>query len=228
MIHLHDYAQGSQEWLDARVGKVTCSNALFLLEKGKQACLIKNADAANRITPNGNTYAERGHALEHEVRELLNAQLAEKSLVLVETGMLTNDKYPDAGYSPDGLIKHPNDPNDKFLAIAEIKSYNDVVEKSAKNLHLKKDEHIVKKYFNESGEPMASVYVGKHAKACESYDNVPLEARMQIQMELLISEASCCYLILYNPDATDDAPIVKIWTVEPDSIIQQKLKEKLS
>lgn len=229
MIHFHDYVQGSQEWLDARVGKVTCSNALTLLDKGKQACLIKNSDAANRITPNGNGYAERGHVLEHEVRELLNVELADNNLELVEAGMITNDKYPDAAYSPDGLVCHPDKPTGEFEAIVEIKAYNDVVEKRKSTLRLSKGEYVLDEFVSDTGELMCHVYVGKHAKACESYDNVPIEARVQIQMELLISEAPVCYLILYNPEADPDSdtPRVKIWTVEPDPKIQRRLQTQL-
>ena len=128
-IQVHDYQQGSQEWLDARLNLVTCSNALLLIEKGKQACLSANRDAAERLSPNGNPYAERGHVLEEEVRSALNDDLIKKGLVLRETGILTNSDYPDAGYSPDGLVCKQGDPIEKYMAIVEIKSYNDIVER---------------------------------------------------------------------------------------------------
>lgn len=231
-IQVHDYQQGSQEWLDARLNLVTCSNALLLIEKGKQACLSANRDAAERLSPNGNPYAERGHVLEEEVRSALNDDLIKKGLVLRETGILTNSDYPDAGYSPDGLICKQGDPIEKYMAIVEIKSYNDIVERKGtpemvkKNLH--KDEKILGTVHNEFGELFTQVYVGKHAKACESYDNVPIVARAQIQMELLISGAPVCYLVLYNPDATGDTPVVKTHIVKPDPELQKVLKEKLS
>lgn len=208
-IEIHDVTQGTQEWLDLRTGRVTCSNALLLLEKGPLACLAANADAAARITPNGNFYAERGHALETDIREAFEKELSKDGLELLEAGMITNSKYPMAGYSPDGLIVYKNDPLTDFQAIVEIKAYNDYVDRK-----------------NNTGE-MQKTYVGKHARACESYDNVPLEARIQIQMELLISEAPECYLILTNPDADADVPKVKIYTVKPDKKIQARLKEKL-
>lgn len=208
-IHIHDVQQGTQEWLDLRSNKITCSNALLLLEKGPRACLATNVDAAERITPNGNFYAERGHALEADIREAFEQELSPNGLELIETGMITNDKYPLAGYSPDGLVVLKNSPADKFQAIVEIKAYNDYV-----------------KHKNSDGS-LSAVYVGKHARACESYDNVPLEARVQIQMELLISEAPVCYLVLTNPDADANTPKVKIYTVEPDVKIQSRLIEKL-
>lgn len=226
-----DLQQGSQEWLDARLNLVTCSNALLLLEKGKQACIIANHDAAKRITPNSNGYAERGHVLENEVRENLNENLITNGLELREAGIITNDKYPGAGYSPDGLVCRVDDDTENFVAIVEIKSYNDIVARSghpdkvAKTLH--KNEVIIGFRYGDNGEELTDVYVGKHALACKSYDNVPLSARIQIQMELLISEADECYLVLYNPDAVGNTPIAKTYIVKPDEKIQNKLKEKL-
>lgn len=234
MIELKDYQQGSQEWLNARLNRVTCSNALLLVEKGKHACLLANQDAAFRVSPNGNGYAERGHVLENEVREALNTQLAEKNYIVRETGLLINDKYPDAAYSPDGLVCHIDDASDQYDAIVEIKSYNDVVSRQydahspTNPYHVNADngEYVVKEY-DSSGAKTADVYVGKHAKACESYNNVPLNARLQIQMELLISEAPKCYLVLYNPDATGNTPKVKVYTIMPDAKYQKVLIDKL-
>lgn len=230
-IHFHDYQQGSQEWLDARLNLVTCSNALLLIEKGKQACLAANQDAAERLSPNGNPYAERGHALEEEVRAALNENLATQGLELRETGILTNDDFPDAGYSPDGLVCKQGDDIENFLAIVEIKSYNDVVERKGSpekvRKNLRSGERIIGTTHNEHGELFTQVYVGKHANACKSYDNVPLVARAQIQMELLISGAPECYLVLYNPDATGDTPTVQTHIIKPDPTLQKVLKEKL-
>ena len=202
---IDNVTQGTQEWLDLRAGRVTCSNALLLLEKGVNACIAANADAANRVTPNGNIYAERGHVLEADIREKFNEKLKPTGLELLEVGMIINDKYPIAGYSPDGLVVKSGEYYSKYEAIIEIKAYNDIVIRGGKE-----------------------TYVGKHAKACESYDNVPLNARAQIQMELLISEAPVCYLILTNPDAADGVPKTFVHTVYPDKQIQSRLIEKLS
>ena len=230
-ITIHNYQQGSQEWLDARLGLVTCSNALLLLEKGKQACMLANKDAATRITPNGNFYAERGHVLEEEVRNALNEDLKKQGLELREAGILTNSEYQDAGYSPDGLVCRIGEPTEDYLAIVEIKSYNDVVERKGDPASgiktLRKGDKILGTSYNEFGEPVTRVYVGKHANACKDYDNVPLVARAQIQMELLISEAPMCYLILYNPDATGTTPTAKTYTVLPDEKLQENLRKKL-
>ena len=228
-ITIIDCAQGSQEWLDARKGLITCSNAMLLIEKGKRACLIANEDAAERITPNGNFYAERGHALEHEIREEFNAQLATQGLELRESGILLNSDFPDAGYSTDGLVVPKNAPAENYLAIIEIKAYNDVVERTGELATIKRklheDEYIVG--YNTVTK-IAKVYVGKHAKACQSYDNVPVVAQAQIQMELLISQAPKCYLILYNPDAEKNTPKTKSYLVYPDEKLQKILREKLS
>ena len=113
----------------------------------------------------------------------------------------------------------------------EIKSYNDVVERKGDPASviktLRKGDKILGIAYNEFGDLVTRVYVGKHANACKDYDNVPLVARAQIQMELLISEAPMCYLILYNPDATGTTPTAKTYTVLPDEKLQENLREKL-
>lgn len=60
--------QGTQEWLELREGKITCSNAKTLLYRGKKACLDANKRAAGRLRPNGNSYAERGHVVENDAK----------------------------------------------------------------------------------------------------------------------------------------------------------------
>lgn len=208
IIH-NDFVQGTQEWLDFRRDKITCSNAYALLTKGKKQCLAINNRHADYTNANGNFYAERGHSLEIEARAMLDDAVSASGLKLVEAGMITNTDYPDAGYSPDGLVVSADHTGELFpsdiKAIIEIKAYNDVVIRN--------------------GEP---VYVGKHELACKSYDNVPIEAQAQIQMELLISGASVCYLALYNPEAKEGVEKFHIHKIFPDDAIQARLKKKLS
>lgn len=202
--------QGTQEWLDLRKGRVTCSNAETLLTSGVNKCLQKNEDSANRLTPNGNSYAERGHVVEDEVREALNEQLRPSGFEVKTATFITNDKYPNAGYSPDGLIVKLGDDNWVKNGIngyspVEIKAYNDVVVRNGKE-----------------------VKVNKHKKACENFEDVPFGARMQMQMEMMMCEADELVLVLANPDAEEGVPKVHIWRVERDEKIIEKIKEKLS
>lgn len=229
--------QGTQEWLDLRKGKVTCSNAQLLLTSGVQKCLAENERAASYIRPNGNEYAERGHAIEYEMREELNQKLSESNLEIQTCTFLTNKKFPIAGYSPDGLIVHKDDKDwvkgGGFIPV-EFKAYNDIVARSydqnspSNPYHLRKSEgeYIVEEYVGEKGKE-AKVYVGKHEKACADFNKVPLEARSQMQMEMLMCDAKELFLVLANPDAKDGVPKVHIHHVERDNEWCGRLAEKL-
>lgn len=172
-----DVVQGSQEWLDIRTGRVTCSNALAVMNKGVKACLLENERAAKRLKPNGNAYAERGHVIEHEYKEEFNKVLESQELKLEECGFITNDDYPTAGYSPDGLIV---DKDGNVESFAEFKAYNDVTLDSV---------HNVVKY------PM------KHRSSCRNLMDVPPECIAQCNMAMVLTRTDYMYLFLCNPDA---------------------------
>lgn len=179
-LHRYDnVVQGSQEWLDLRRGKVTCSNALTVMNRGLNACLKANDEAALRLTPNGNAYAERGHVVEHEYKEEFNeVLLSDQGLKLEECGFITNDKYPNAGYSPDGLIIE--EATGDLVSFAEFKAYNDIT----------RDER--------TGKLRLSC---KHRNACRDKLLVPPECIAQCNMAMLITETEYMYLFLCNPDA---------------------------
>lgn len=229
--------QGTQEWLELRKDRVTCSNAQLLLTNGVKRCLAENERAADYIRPNGNSYAERGHVIEFEMREQLNEQLAQSNLEIQTCAFITNKKFPMAGYSPDGLIVHKDDTEwvrgGGFIPV-EFKAYNDVVaRKEDKNTpsnpyHIKKSEgeYIVKEYM-EDGEKFADVYVGKHEKACADFGKVPLEARCQMQMEMLMCDAKELFLVLANPDAKEGVPKVHIHHVEKDPDVCARIVAQL-
>ena len=230
--------QGTQEWLELRKGKVTCSNAKLLLTNGVKKCLAENERAASYIRPNGNSYAERGHVIEFEMREELNEKLSESNLEIQTCTFVTNKKFPIAGYSPDGLIVHKDDKNwvkaGGFIPV-EFKAYNDVVVRKYDNLlpsnpfHLKKSEkeYVVEEYLSDDGIKEAKVYVGKHEKACKNFDDVPLEARCQMQMEMLMCDAKELFLVLANPDAKEGVPKVHIHHVEKDPDMQARIVAQL-
>lgn len=179
MIHYHyDVVQGSQEWLDLRKGKVTCSNALTVMTRGVGACLKANASAAERLRPNGNAYAERGHVIEHEYKEEFNKALRTQGLSLRECGFITNDEYPNAGYSPDGLVISAHD--NKLMTFAEFKAYNDLTTDK------------------ETGEIRLSC---KHRNACRTRLDLPPECIAQCNMAMLLTGTNYMYLFLCNPDA---------------------------
>ena len=196
----YDLIQGTQEWLELREGKVTCSNALMLINKGKNACMEANRLASIRITPNGNFYAERGHVIEHDLKEAYNTELANDNLTLAECGFITNADFPDAGYSPDGLIcplVNGEPDTNQIEALAEFKAYNDIVVR------------------NENTPQEEKVLTGKHRLACFDILKVPPQAIAQCNMAMLLTESDLVYLFLCNPDAA-----------ETDKMIQALLKEK--
>lgn len=191
----YDLVQGTQEWLQVREEKVTCSNALMLMNKGKNACMEANRLASIRITPNGNFYAERGHVIEHDLKEAYNAELKESNLELVECGFIINDDYPDAGYSPDGLIcpldENGNADTDNIQALAEFKAYNDIVIR------------------NEGMPQEEKVLTGKHRLACKDILKVPPQAIAQCNMAMLLTGTNLVYLFLCNPDAAETDKMIK-------------------
>lgn len=181
--------QGTQEWLDVRAGRVTCSNALMLMNKGKNACIEANRLSAERMTPNGNFYAERGHVIEHEMKEAYNAELNSHGLTLAECGFITNDDYPEAGYSPDGLICpfDGTEPDlDHIEGLAEFKAYNDIVEKDG-----------------------VKTLTCKHRMACFDIMKVPPQAIAQCNMAMLLTDTNMVYLFLCNPDAEETDKMIK-------------------
>lgn len=90
----HKVNQSSQEWHLLRENKVTASNAYILLKKGVKA-------ATNGVYKEHNSgfWGNRGLILEKEAIEIYE-QVKNKKVELV--GFVTNSKYPNCGYSPDG------------------------------------------------------------------------------------------------------------------------------
>jgi hypothetical protein len=109
VITVHDEViQGSHEWDHLRAGLYTGSNAHKLLKYGA----IEYA-RTETSTFKGNYYTKRGHLLEDEAIELYEAI---KKVKVPRPGFITNDEFPDCGFSPDGF---PDEP------IIECKAFNE-------------------------------------------------------------------------------------------------------
>lgn len=93
-ITYYKVVQGSAAWHALRIGKVTASNAMTLLSKGKYA-----ATGTMGIGTSG-FWAERGHILEREALEVYESVYGVQT---EEVGFITNSDYPDCGYSPDNM-----------------------------------------------------------------------------------------------------------------------------
>lgn len=104
MIIYRGAEQGSQEWLDMRLGLITCSEIKTIRADGAGAQTYINGLAYERITGessvvfSGNAWTERGHELEPIARELYQSKTG---LEVEEVSFIRNLGF---GYSPDGLI----------------------------------------------------------------------------------------------------------------------------
>lgn len=97
MIKIHQVKQGSPAWQTLREGKYTGSNADKLLKFGT-IDYSRTEDSEWQ----GNFHTRRGHILEQEAIELYE-QI--KVIKVDRPGFVTNDKFPECGYSPDGLTE---------------------------------------------------------------------------------------------------------------------------
>ena len=98
--HIHyfdDLEQGSPEWLKARENKISGSTAYKLFAKNLPKLSSFNVESNFK----GNFFTERGHLLEEEAIELYQRI---RDVQVNHTGLVTNDKYPNCIYSPDGFL----------------------------------------------------------------------------------------------------------------------------
>lgn len=107
-VKIHDCEQRSDEWFELRKNKVTGSNAYILLKNGLEEAL----DANNKPGGYQNRWMLRGQLLERDAIELYSKFYAVDVLV---PGFVTNDKYPNAGVSPDGIAGD---------VLVEVKAFN--------------------------------------------------------------------------------------------------------
>ena len=99
-----DIDQGSQEWLNMRLGLITCSEIKTIRADGAGAQTYINGLAYERITGessavfSGNLWTERGHELEPVAREAYERKTGFK------VGQVSFIKNLGFGYSPDGVV----------------------------------------------------------------------------------------------------------------------------
>lgn len=101
---IYDIEQGSPEWIDLRLGLITCSEMSCIRVNGKGLITYAYGLAYERITKesckvfNGNQWTERGHELEIVAREMYEQKTGNK---VTQASFVLNNNF---GYSPDGLI----------------------------------------------------------------------------------------------------------------------------
>jgi hypothetical protein len=106
MITYHDIKQGSIEWFKLRERKKTASHATAIGANGKGLktyCQDIVIDMVRIKKPESytNTDIERGSELEPIA---VSAYEFQNGVKIIPMGFITNDKYPNVGVSPDGLI----------------------------------------------------------------------------------------------------------------------------
>ena len=105
LMQVHkDIKQGSQEWLNMRLGLITCSEIKTIRADGAGAQTYINGLAYERITGessavfSGNLWTDRGHELEPVAREAYERKTGFK---VEQVSFIKNLGF---GYSPDGLV----------------------------------------------------------------------------------------------------------------------------
>ena len=138
----HDIEQGSTEWLDMRLGLITCSEISSIRADGAGAQSYINALAYERITGesssvfDGNEWTKRGHELEPIARQMYEQKTG------TDVSMVSFVENKGFGYSPDGLIygSQPMWPEGGI----EIK-----VKQPAEQIHILRTGEIPKKHMDQ-------------------------------------------------------------------------------
>lgn len=130
MIHYHNFEQGSDEWFNFRIGKLTASHATEIGANGaglKTYCrgIVSEINGIERKIISSEDIA-RGNELEPLARQMYEMTFNEE---IKEIGAITNDKYVNVSISPDGLIgdfggceiKARNDDKHMSLILGETK-----------------------------------------------------------------------------------------------------------
>ena len=138
----HDIEQGSTEWLDMRLGLITCSEISSIRADGAGAQSYINALAYERITGesssvfDGNEWTKRGQELEPVARQMYEQKTG------AAVSMVSFVENKGFGYSPDGLIygSQPMWPDGGI----EIK-----VKQPAEQIHILRTGEIPKKHMDQ-------------------------------------------------------------------------------
>ena len=137
-MDLPKYKQGSKEWLDQRLNYLTASTISAAIgangQAARKALLLNKASYGKLNNFTGNHATQHGNKFEPVANALYS--LRNNNVTIHEFGMITNEKYPILGVSPDGILE------DRML---EIKCpYSRII-----------DGKIKKEYYHQMQEQMA-------------------------------------------------------------------------
>lgn len=139
---IHDIEQGSPEWMDLRLGIITCSEMSAIRSDGAGAYTYINGLAFERLTGesssvfDGNEWTKRGQELEPVARRMYEKKTG------LDVSMVSFVKNKGFGFSPDGLI-YKTQPMWPEGAI-EIK-----VKQPAEQMHILRSGEIPKKHLDQ-------------------------------------------------------------------------------
>jgi protoheme ferro-lyase len=135
-IRYHDAEQGTDNWHNLRCGVLTASQVKDIvtptlkLAANDKTRALANKIAVQRITrlPDEMDFTSykmlRGHIDEDVARDLYSDKFAQ----VAEIGFVTNDRFPNFGYSPDGLVGMDGlieiKSRDPHLHLATIRSWS--------------------------------------------------------------------------------------------------------
>lgn len=114
-----DLDQNTEEWLEARKGKITSSKLKDIVVKrgnGKKIGFYQLIADRLAIDEAYQDPRERGHSLEHEAIELFESTTGRE--VDKDVGLCVSDLHEGIALSPDGLIK---DEDGKYTEAVEAK-----------------------------------------------------------------------------------------------------------
>ena len=140
----HDVEQGSPEWLEMRLGLITCSEISAIRADGAGAQTYINGLAYERITGEsssvfeGNDWTKRGQELEPVARQMYE----KKTGIIVEMVSFVENK--GFGYSPDGVIYDFNWSTEFPKGALEIK-----VKQPSEQIHILRTDEIPKKHLDQ-------------------------------------------------------------------------------
>ena len=141
---IYDIEQGSPEWIDLRLGVITCSEISAIRADGAGAQSYINGLVFERITGesasvfDGNEWTKRGQELEPVARQMYE----KKTGISVE--MVSFVKNKGFGYSPDGLVFDFNQSADLPVGAIEIK-----VKQPSDQVHILRTGEIPRKHLDQ-------------------------------------------------------------------------------
>lgn len=113
----YNITQGTQEWFDARKGKMTASHAQEIATAGKGLDTYCIEIISEKYSTNTERYSNehtiRGHELEEQARDIYSLVTGKE---VEQVGFIELDEY--TGCSPDGMTK---------TGLVEIKCHSDAV-----------------------------------------------------------------------------------------------------